>query len=237
MRRLSKVIVLCVSAAALTSLAAAEARADHIVPVIVYNNPWTWTPAVTSLSTTTFEGLAPANGSTAYPGGVTSNGVNVAPLNGSSLSAVDAGGFGYSFSSGVALAVPAADGLRINFANPVQAAGFEITHLVGGVPTASTLAVTLFKPNGESYTFTTFTFIGVAGFQGYISDAISALEIRFVNGHFGPAALLLDNVSVGQARFVPGPAPHQTPEPASVVLLGAGLAGAVVKIRARRKSG
>lgn len=237
MKHLSKVILLCVSAAALTSLAAAEARADHIVPVIVHNNRRSWESAVNSLSTTTFGGLAPANGSAAYPGGVTSNGVNVTPIHGSSLSALDAGVFGYGFSSGVALAVPAPDGLRINFADPVQAAGFDVTHLVGGVPTASTLAVTLFKPGGESYTFTTFTFVGVAGFQGYVSDAISALEIRFLNGRFGPGELLLDNVSVGRARVVPTPAPHPTPEPASIVLLGAGLAGAVMQLRARRKNG
>jgi hypothetical protein len=239
MRRLFRAVLPSVASIIFLCLCSAEAKADHIIPILVHNNPTSWNANVHSVTTTTFEGLAPANGSTTYPGGVTVGNVNVVATNGAAITAVDATAFGYSFSSGVALALPTSSVFRVNFLTPVSAAAFNAVYIVNGQPVGSDLRVIVYKPNGQSITLTTPTFFvasGVAGFQGYISDEISAIEITFIGSGFGGSGgtLLLDNIFIAQPRVMPTPI-SDLPEPATLLLLGAGLAGVAVKIRSGRK--
>lgn len=83
---------------------------------------------------------------------------------------------------------------------------------------------TITLPSGEAFSTYSLFFT--------IPDTFLAQSLRFTHGPSGDnLGLLLDNVSVSSVDTVP------TPEPASMLLLGTGLAGIGASVRRRRKAG
>lgn len=198
------------------------ARAD----TIVFTTRSAFVAATSSLTTIDFEGIAPTNSVANFSSPLTIAGATFSGSAGGSVSVVDSGFFAplFQFNSGASLS-------GFAFVDVTLPAGTTAigTDLMSTNPAGLPFMVTL--SNGESFIVNTPD-RPARGFFGITSD-VAITSIRFVTMP-GPnqssGIPLVDNFSFGQA------APASVPEPATMVLLGTGLAGIAVRARSRRKS-
>ena len=193
----------------------------HSTIVTTYTVQANWLAALTGQQTLDFSGLAPVNGITNYPSGVSllAGTVIVTAVNGN-LQAIDTGFSSYyNWGTGVALSI------AYDRAPAAPAPNFHVA-LSPGV-TAFGLNLFSVGPNGMSFsvvaagsTYTVPTFAPqTLAFFGVVADApISMIDLTVLGTSIsGGTHGLIDNFSFGTA------ATTETPEIASRVLIGGGL--------------
>jgi hypothetical protein len=211
------------AAFAALAFAPAPARAD----TVVFSSRADFIAASTGLTTIDFEGIAPTNSVANFSSPLTLQGVTFSGSPTGAVSVVDSGFFDplFQFNSGAVLSgfgfievtLPpgtTAFGADIMSTNP-DALPFEVVLSTGEVFVVSTPA----RPG--------------RGFFGVTSD-VAITSVRFTTMPLPnqPGGIpLLDNFTFGQAQ-----AAAPVPEPATIVLLGTGLAGVVGAARRRRKA-
>jgi len=213
------------AACAAVAFAAAPARAD----TVLFTSRTLFNGAATNLTTITFEGIAAPNSVANFPSPLTLSGVTFSGPSGGSLqvSVLDSGFFSplFQFNSGAVLG--GFGFIEVTLPAGVTAIG---TDLMSTNPTGSPFQVVL--ANGETFLVNT-PLRPERGFFGITTD-VAIASIRFTTLPAAPGASpgipLLDNFSFGQAAN-----PAAVPEPATLLLLGTGLAG--LATRARRRKG
>jgi hypothetical protein len=193
----------------------------HSTIITTYSIRANWLAALTGQQTLDFSGLAPANGSTTYPSGVSLAGgtITFTAANGT-LQAIDTGiNSFFNYGTGVALSIFYD---RPNAGSPV--ANFHVV-LPAGV-TAFGVDLFTVSPHALSYsvvaaggTYTVPTFAPqTVAFFGVTADApIMNVDLTVLGTVFnGGTTGLIDNFSFGTAV-------QDTPEVASMVMIGSGL--------------
>ena len=219
MPALRKLLITLAALAAVTFIST-PARAD----TIVFNTRAAFVAATTALTTIDFEGIAPTNSVANFSSPLSIAGATFSGNASGAVSVVDSGFFAplSQFNSGAVLS-------GFAFVDVALPAGVTAigTDLMSTNPSGLPFMVTL--SNGESFIVNTPD-RPARGFFGITSD-VAITSIRFVTVP-GPGQSsgipLVDNFSYGQAAAVP--------EPATMLLLGTGLAGIAVRARSRRKS-
>ncbi|HLG98134.1 MAG TPA: hypothetical protein VKX49_17595 [Bryobacteraceae bacterium] len=215
-------------------------RPAHATTITTYSDPASWSSASTVAQTITFEGLAPANGSTTYSGptGLTTGGVEFIGYTysgGSWIQVIDTNfSSWYNFGSN--------DALLQDMDRPSSGSPLPYIHIV--LPANVTaLGMDLFtvSPSAATYQIT------VAGtpytvptdpkpteaFWGLTSDTpIATLDLTLPGSVYnGSTMALLDNFQYGTASSQVS----QAPEAATFVLIGSGLIGIAALKRLARK--
>jgi hypothetical protein len=216
-------LLFALAAFAAVAFASAPARAD----TVVFTSRTLFNGAATNLTTLDFEGIASTNSVANFTSPLTLQGVTFSgPMNGGlTISVVDSGFFAplFQFNSGAVLG-------GFGFIDVTLPAGITAvgTDLMSTNPSGSPFQVVL--ANGETFVVNT-PLRPERGFFGIVTD-VAIASIRFTTLPAGPnqspGIPLLDNFSFGQAQ------PAAVPEPATILLLGTGLAG--IATRARRRS-
>lgn len=192
-------------------------RAD----AIVFTDRSAFTAASTNLTTITFSEIPP-NGIYPNPAGLTLLGVNFTATAGATYVTP----ISSSFDTGIALnaSFPAGTaGILARLPPGITAVGSDILNAFINFD-QNPVIVTL--STGETYNINLPS--RSIGFIGFTADApILSIEFR------GPRQIYIDNFTFGQRASGPSPA---TPEPATMLLLSTGLAGAVGAIRRRRSA-
>lgn len=202
--------------------------------VTTFTNASSWQAALASFQTLDFEGLAPAGGTTTYGSGLTDNTVVFLGINqGAHLLAVldttMSSWFNYGTGDALSISTDRSNSglpvpyIHITLPAPVTAVGFN---LFSSSPAAITFAVTV---NGTQYTAPTFNqptpaYFGITSDTPFTTVDVIAQGTVFNGG----TTTFLDNFGFGSELAA-------VPEPASYLLLGAGLA-AIGLIRRRRGS-
>lgn len=209
-----------VAALAAVAFVSTPSRAD----TIVFTSRSAFEAATTGLTTINFEGIAPTNSVANFSSPLTIAGATFSGSPTGAVSVVDSGFFAplFQFNSGAVLS-------GFSFVDVTLPAGTTAigTDLMSTNPSGLPFQVTL--SNGETFLVNTPD-QPARGFFGITSDvAITSIRFTTVPGPNQSSGIpLVDNFSYGQAAAVP--------EPATMVLLGTGLAGVAVRARSRRKS-
>ncbi len=208
------------SAAATTTLAT----------TVTFNTRAAFNAATTGTTTVNFNGVAPSGGFVGALPTFTSNGVIFTPGAGNNLFVTDTGFdtfYQFAGASGGVLSVQAGTTRTLNIAlgGSFTAIGFDVNNVNFTGP----LTITATLSNGDVTSFTTTPAGNFFGFT--TTPAIVSLSLTAPNtgGSFG---FSIDNFTFGQAQG----GGTAVPEPATMILLGTGLAGVVAKVRKRRKA-
>ena len=215
-------LLLTLAALAAVAFASAPARAD----TATFTTRALFNGAATNLTTITFEGIAAANSVANFPSPLTLNGVTFSGPSGGGLqvSVLDSGFFSplFQFNSGAVLG--GFSFIQVTLPAGITAIG---TDLMSTNPSGSPFQVVL--ANGETFLVNT-PLRPERGFFGITTDvAIASIRFTTLSSAPGvsPGIPLLDNFSFGQRNAA------TVPEPATILLLGTGLAGLATRARRR----
>lgn len=215
-------LLFTLAAFAAVAVASTPARAD----TVVFTSRALFNAAATGLTNIDFEGIAPNNSVANFPSPLTLQGVTFSGSPTGMISVADDGFFSplFQFNSGAVLA-------GFSFVEATLPPGVTAigTDLMSTNPDGRPFQVLL--SNGESFVVNTPPRPG-RGFFGVTTD-VAIASIRFItipSQTQSGGNPLLDNFTFGQAQ------PEPVPEPATLVLLGTGLAGVAARARRRLKS-
>jgi hypothetical protein len=189
--------------------------------ITTYSNLSNWQAATTGLQIITFEGLAPAGGSTIYPGGISQNGVQFVGLSGSTIGVLDTSAFSWAnFSSNDAgFATGGTESVHIALPAGINAFGLNLF----ASPQSFSYTATVL---GTPYVVPTFN-SPTEAFFGVTSDTtIPSVDLALQSG--GSYAFF-DNFQWGSTQ-----ATEQTPEADTFLMICLGLL-ALASIRGRAR--
>lgn len=215
-------LLFTLAAFAAVAAASSPARAD----TLIFSSRTVFNTAATNLTTIDFEGIAATNSVANFSSPLTLHGATFSGSPTGMVSVLDSGFFAplFQFNSGAVLGGFAF--IEVTLPAGITAIG---TDLMSTNPSGSPFQVVL--ATGETFVVNT-PLRPERGFFGIVTD-VAIASIRFTSQPAGPnqsaGIPLLDNFSFGQAQTAP------VPEPATIVLLGTGLAGIAARARRRRK--